>query len=256
MKRQLYFILFFILISAWLNRHFAQCCSAESIVSMMLQSGVSAGYGIQYYDADGFNKYINLYNQKYGTNMDDFGLAKGFRFGLNVIQIHVEDIMIGLKLNYYQMNEKKSATRLSNIGGQIKEEFDLSLSSLGVGFSSSLMVSKRLDIKFLEALLTWNNAKLVTMYSGPDLTLEQKLESPRSKIGLSVGSGLAFYIFPPFLSVEAIGGYSFLSITQMQYESGYLLPQAPEENSPAMKNFVNSGGWFAFLQLNLAVNVK
>jgi hypothetical protein len=247
--------LIFILVS---NNAFPQCCSGNTIASMMLQSGVSGGYGVQFYNAAGFNNYISQYNQKYAstskTEMGEFGTGLGFKFGANAVQFHVDQMLIGLKISYQQMKEKNSATRISSSGGEIKEEFNLSVNSFGIGFTSSLVLSKRFDIKFIDAMLTWNTAKLVNSYSDPYVSTEEKLESVRSYLGFAGGVGAVFYIIPKYISVEANGGYSLLSISEMQFDGGELLAESPD-GGLAMKNFISSGGWFAFIQLNFSVPI-
>lgn len=238
------------------NISYAQCCGVDYIFAMMVQSGISGGYGIQYYDPAGLNNYINLYNQKFAstlkTKMDNFGTATGFKLGANLVQIQQDNILIGLRVAYHQMNEKNSATAELTTGGTAKREFDLTLTSIGIGFATSLIVSKRLDIKFLDAMITWNNAKLLNKYSDASTSSEEKLESPESKIGYTVAGGLTFYPLPPYISFEASGGYAFFSIPEMKFDSGQFLTQTPD-GGPKMENFIDTGGFFAFIQLNLAI---
>lgn len=238
----------------------AQCCGTEYLISMMVQSGINGGYGVQYYNPEGFNNYINLYNQKYAatikTKMGEFGAATGFKIGANLIQLKLDEFLVAFKVDYHQLNEKKSAMRDLTLGGNAEEEFDLTLSSIGLGIASSLIVSKRFEIKFFDAMINWNSAKLVYHYSDPFATTEQTLKDLASKVGFNIGGGFTFYPLPRYISIEATGGYSFLSISQMQYDNGYLLPEIPEENAPAMKNFVKSGGLFVFIQLNLVIPLK
>jgi hypothetical protein len=236
----------------------AQCCGADFLVSMMVQSGVNIGYGVQRYDPSGLNNYIYLYNQKYisrlTTQMGEFGTATGFKFGANLVQFQLDEFLVSIKGSYQQMREKNSAVCGLAMGGNANEEFDLTLNSLGLGISTSLRLSRRIEIKFLDAMITWNSAKLIDNYSDPFATTEQKLGSPKSKIGLSLGGGLTFYLVPPYISLEALGGYSFFALSEMQFDTGELLAQY--ENGPAIKNFVSSGGVFAFIQLNLAIPLK
>lgn len=256
MKKTIFtlFIISFLLFNT--DKSNAQCCGAEYLFATLVQSGISGGYGIQYYNPAGLNKYIDLYNQKHSstlkTNMGKFGTSVGFKVGANLIQIQEDNFLIGLKADYHQMNEKKSATAELTSGVTAKREFDLTLRSIGLGLSTSIIVSKRLDIKILEAMITWNSAKLLNKYSDPTTSTEEKLESPESKIGYSFGAGLTFYPLPPYISIEATGGYSFFSIPEMNFESGQGLAQTPDGGAK-MDNFIDGGGLFAFIQLNLAI---
>lgn len=259
MKIKVFSIAFLILLFGVTKLTSAQCCTAESIVSMMLQSGINAGYGIQVYDAAGFNNYINVYNQKYASSLKSplstFGRAIGPKFGIHVLQLHLDQLLLSLRINYSQLKEKNSSSRFSILGANIKEEFDLRLTSVGVGIVSSLIVGKRFDIKFLDAMVTWNTAKLTNSYEDPLISTEQKLESVRSYLGFMGGAGFTFYFIPQYLALEATGGYSLFSISEMQFDEGELLAERPDGGA-AMKNFINAGGWFAFVQLNLSVPIR
>lgn len=238
---------------------FAQCCGSDFIAAKLVQSGVNVGYGTQFYVPSGFNNYIDLYNQKYSASLnskiDEFGTALGFKIGANLVQFQLDEFSLAFKINYQQMKEKKSATRSLAIGGNAKEEFNLTLTSFGLGLSSSLVVSKRFDIKFIDALLTWNSAKLVNTYSDLLTSGEQTLQSPKKNMGFSIGVGLTFYIVPSYVSLEATAGYSLFSITRMQFDEGELLSQTPD-GGPAMENFIKSGGFYTFIQLNFSVPFK
>jgi hypothetical protein len=240
-------------------KSYGQCCTAESIVSMMLQSGINAGYGIQTFDAAGLNNYINIYNQKYSSSLKSslgsFGKAVGPKFGLHALQVHLDQLFLSLRINYGQYKEKNSLERISILGSNIKEDFDLRLTSVGVGIVSSLIVGKRFDIKFLDAMVTWNTAKLTNTYEDPLVSTEQKLESVRSYVGFSAGAGFTFYFIPQYLALETTGGYSLFSIPEMQFEEGELLAESPDGGT-AMRNFISSGGWFASVQLNLSVPIR
>jgi hypothetical protein len=247
MKKTFFVVSILILMFFSIKNSSAQC--AEFLLGNMAQSGFISGYGIQYYDPAGFNNYITLENQKYETKLDNFGTAAGFIVGAHLIQVQMEQIIVGIKLLYQQMNENKST------GGSINREYDLTLTSFGVGFATSLYITKRFDIKFLDAMITWNNAKLTNRYTDPYTSSEQKLQSLSSDVGFRAGGGLIFHIIPPYLSVEATGGYSFFTIREMQFDGGELLSQTPD-GGPAMENFVESGGLFAFIQLNLSIPFK
>jgi hypothetical protein len=233
------------------------CCGADYVLAMLVQSGINGGYGIQYYNPAGFNRYIDAYNLNHAatlkTKMNNFGTALGFKVGANVAQIEVNNFLIGLKAAYHQMNEKNSATADITPGVQGKREFDLTLRTFGIGLSAAYIATKRLDIKFLDIMMTWNSASLKNKYSDPTTSTEEKLKSIESSIGFSAGAGLTFYPLPPYIAIEGTVGYAFFSIDQMQFEnSPQYLSQTPN-GTGLMTDFVESGGLFGFVQLNLAI---
>jgi hypothetical protein len=257
MKKSLYGILLFLIFFVYNPKLSAQaCCGADYVLAYLVQSGINGGYGIQYYNPTGFNRYIDAYNLNYSstlkTKMEKFGTALGFKVGVNVAQIQVDNFLFGLKGDYHQMNEKHSATADISPGVQATREFDLTLRSFGVGISASYVVAKRLDIKFLDLMLNWNYALLKNKYKDPTNSKEEKLESPEKSMGFSAGAGLTFYPVPPYLAVEGTVGYSVFSIDQMQFDGGAFFLQQTPSGGGLMTDFIESGGLFAFIQLNLA----
>lgn len=249
-------ILFIIIYS---NLIYGQCCAGDFIVKKLARSGIQAGYGVQFFDPAGLNRYVDYYNVKYASSitakMDKFGTAYGFIIGANLIQFQLDEFLIGFKINFSQVKQNRSAKRTLIVGGDVEEKFDLSLNSFGLGITTSLVISKRFEAKFLEALVTWNSAKLMNSYTDPFLTSEQVLTSPRRKLGLTLGAGVTFYPLPPSLALEATGGYSFISLGKMQFDNGDLLAQTPD-GGPAMENFIIGGGFYAVLQLSVSLPLK
>ncbi len=239
------------------NLYAQGCCGADLVLAMLVQSGINGGYGIQYYNPTGFNNYIEAYNQEHSstlkTKMGKFGKAVGFKVGANIAQIEVDNFLIGFKAAYHQMNEKNSATADISPGVTAKREYDLTLRTFGFGLTGAYIAAKRLDVKFLDLMITWNTASLDNKYSDATTSSEQKLKSVESNIGFSAGAGLTFYPLPPYIAIEGTVGYAFFSIDQMEFESGgSFLSQTPS-GSGVMTDFVESGGLFAFVQLNLAI---
>lgn len=252
-------IIFFSILILFSSPTYSQCCAGDFIVKKLAKSGIQAGYGVQFFDPAGLNRYIDFYNAKYAVylskNMEKFGVAQGIVIGANLIQFQLDEFLIGLKLNFSQMKQKRSAKRTLIVGGDVDEEYALTLTSFGLGITSSLVISKRFEAKFLDAILTWNSAKLVNSYVDVYTTSEQVLTSPRRKLGLLLGAGIVFYPLPPILALEATGGYSFITLGKMQFDNGELLAQSPDGGA-AMENFIIAGGFFASLQLNVSLPLK
>ena len=243
------------LIPAWNNTN-AQCCGAEWWLQQMVQSGIYGGYGIKYYNPKGFNNYIDAYNQIHAstlkTKMDNFGTAMGFKVGANLAQARFDRFLVGIKVDYHQTNEKHSATADVTPGVRATREFDLTLRTFGAGLSATYLLTENLHLKFLELMMTWNSGKLINKYSDPATSKEEKLSTDEASLGYSAGTGLIFYLLPPYVAIEGTVGYSSFSNEKMQFEnSGPYLTQLPN-GGDIMTNFVESGGLFGFVQLNLA----
>jgi len=232
------------------------CCGLGSVMSLVLYSGIHGGYGFQQFNAEGFNHYIDVYNQNRPNltkKMDEFGFATGFKFGVNLFQFLVDDWVIGMKLSYHILKEEHEATAtVSN--GTARREYELTFKSFHTGITFAYYVSKHLDIKIADLILTFNSADLENRLIQPNLpTEEQKLTSVENPIGFSAASGLTFYVIPPYISIEATVGYSLFSIDEMEFEDDGSRLQVDENNATAMMNFIEGGGLFAFAQLNIAI---
>ena len=232
------------------------CCGLGSIFSSLFQSGVFGGYGIQKFSAKGFNHYIDVYNENRSSTltkkMDHFDQVTGFKVGANVFQILVNDILLGMKVSYQWMKSKNEATAMLN-GGTARREYDLTLKTFGIGFSLAYYASKNFDIKIVDAFLTWNSADLVNRLIEPNVPVsEEKLTNPDNSIGFSAGTGITFYPLPPYLSFEGSVGYSFFSINEMEFNNGSRLI-VDENTLDEMTDFIDAGGLFATIQLNVAI---
>lgn len=247
-----------LMLSVFSNNSKAQedCCGVGSIFSMLVQSGIQGGYGLQQYSAAGWNHYVDVYNEKrtetLTKKMDNFGTAMGFKIGANIIRIQQEDILFDVKLAYSWMKEINEATADLPTGGSAKREYELKLGTFGFGFGISYVLNRHFDIKILDAMVTWTSTDLINKYTDVSSSTEQKLSSPESSVGGSIATGLVFYPLPPYVSIEANVGYSLFSIDEMRFDDQSSL-QVDENTSELMTNFIDGGGLFAFIQLNVAV---
>ncbi|MEO8232361.1 MAG: hypothetical protein ABI638_08755 [Ignavibacteriota bacterium] len=238
---------------------FAQsaCCGLDYLAGVLLQSGVSFGYGAQQFSATGLNDYIKVYNDKRPTltkKMDDFGFSYGWRAGVNLIQLEDDNMFYGLSVFYQQTKEKHDAatTLLNNIPA--KREYDLTLISYGVGVSFSYVLSKSFDFKIADVRVNWNKANFINRYTeGTNPSTEQMLKDPEASIGGQISTGLLYYPLPPYISLEASVGYSYFTINEMQFESSSQFLAKNEYSNEKMENFIDGGGLFAFAQLNIAI---
>ncbi len=252
----------FVLLVSFNSSTFAQgsaCCGLDYMAGFLLESGVFGGYGVQQYTAKGFNDYIKVYNNNRPAltrEMDDFGFAHGWRAGANVLNMQDGNMLYGLNIFYQQTKETHEATATLTNDITAKREYDLTLTSYGFGISFSYVLSNNFDFKIADVKMNWNKAKLVNKYTeGTNPSTEQILKEPEASIGGQISTGLVYYPFPPYISLEANVGYSYFSINEMQFESSGQYLAKNENSSEKMENFIDGGGFFAFAQLNIAIPI-
>jgi len=258
MKKFSVVLLVFILFSSSsLIKAQSACCGLDIVGGMLLESGIYGGYGAQQFSAKGLNDYIKVYNDNrpaLTNKMDDFGFAYGWKVGANIVQLQDDDMLYGLNFFYQQLQEKHEATALIN-NVPAKREYALTLISYGFGISFSYVLNNSFDFKIADLKMTWTNAKLINKYSeGTNPSTEEVLKNPEANIGGQISTGIVYYPFPPYISLEANVGYSYFTIDQMQFESGQYLSQN-ENSNELMENFIDGGGFFAFAQLNIAIPI-
>lgn len=256
--RYFLFALLFTCLSLFSQKTFAQddCCGIGSLFGSLLRSGISGGYGIQQYSAEGWNNYISVYNQNRVSTltkqMDDFGSAKGFRIGANLLQIQTDQVLVGFKFFFQRMTEENEATADIS-AGTARREYELNMNTWAIGGSVSYVVSKYFDIKIADLMVTFTSTELKNREIFPNQPVsEQILESPETSTGFIFGSGVVFYPLPPYISIELNGGYSLFSVDEMEFENGARL-SVDENSNEVMTNFIDGGGFFAFAQLNVGI---
>ncbi len=233
------------------------CCGLDFLTGAILQSGINFGYGVQQFSAEGLNNYIKVYNNKrpfLTKKMDDFGFATGWRAGANLLAIEEHNMFYGMNVFYQQMKEKHEASALLSNDIPAKREYDLTLISYGVGFWFSYIISKSFDFKVADIRLNFNKAKFINRYTeGTNPSAEQVLKDPEASMGGQISTGLLYYPYAPYVSIELSVGYSYFTIDEMQFESSGLSLAVNEDSNEKMDNFIDSGGFFAFAQLNVAI---
>ena len=165
-------------------------------------------------------------------------------------------MLYGFNFFYQQTKEIHSAnvTSINNIPSE--REYSLTLISYGLGFSVSYILNKSFDFKIADLKVNWNNAKLVNKFTeGTNASNEEILKNPDANIGGSVSAGFLYYPFPPYISLEIIGGYSYFTIDEMEFENTGQYLASTENSNEKMENFIDGGGFFAFAQLNIAIPI-
>jgi len=248
MKKSIAILFIFILVSISLTKTYAQddCFGLGSIFSSILYSGIHGGYGFQQFSAEGFNNSNKAFNEdpsrNFSEKMDEFGTAAGFKFGINLFQFLVDDWIIGMKLSYHILKEQHESTENLAAGGTAITEYELTYYSFHAGLSFAYYISKHLDLKIADLMLTFNSADLEYRFNQTNQpAIEQELSSFNNPIGFNASTGLTFYIIPPYIAIEGTIGYSFFSIDEMRGSGN------------AITNFIDGGGLYAFAQLNIAI---
>lgn len=205
------------------------CCGVGSIFSSLIQSGIFGGYGVQMYSAQGLNDVtVNI------EGIKDFGTAMGWRVGANIIQLQREQVMVGFKFYYQSMSEKQTLT------GQ---DMKLDINQWNLGMSFSYIVNNSFDIRIFDAYLSWTSAELTRTGDGFD---DIVFRSPESNIGFTADAGIVYYPFPPYISLEVLGGYSFFSVDKANLEEG-------DDAIDQIKDIVDGGGFFAVAALTIGL---
>lgn len=203
------------------------CCGVGSIFSSLIQSGIFGGYGIQMYDAKGLNAELP-------EGFEDYGTAMGWRVGANIIQLQRENLMVGLKFYYQQMTESKD---------DIEQEIQLDIKQWNLGMSFSYIVNNSFDIRIFDAYLSWTNAEVSSKGNGFD---DIVFKSPESSTGFTIDAGIVYYPFPPYISLEVLGGYSIFSVDKVTLEEG-------QSGQSTINDLVDSGGFFAVAVLTVGL---
>lgn len=234
------------------------CCGLDILGGMLLESGVSGGYGAQQFSATGLNGIVKTLNSQSSVtkNMDEFGFAHGWRVGANLLNVQDDNMLYGFNFFYQQTKEIHEATTTLTNNIPAKREYELTLISYGIGISFSYILNKSFDFKIADIKVNWNNAKLVNKYTeGTSASTEEILKNPEANIGGQISTGIVYYPFPPYVSLEVNAGYSYFTIDEMQFETSKQFLASNENSSEKMDNFIDGGGFFAFAQLNIAIPI-
>lgn len=241
--KKIYIFITGILILINANRSNAQddCCGMGSIFSSLLSSGIFGGYGFQQYSAEGLNGLIEA-NPILNENFEDFGFAHGWRAGANIIGLRQDDLLATLKVYYQSVKEIQEAG-----SGDETQKLELQMNTWALGLGLSYVISNNFDIRLLDALMTFNSVNLTNdIHSVSNGDSKQEFESTESNLGFSFDAGMVYYPFPPYIAIEALGGYSFFSIEAMRDKEDFVDLQTNGD-------FIDGGGFFAAAVLTIGI---
>ena len=214
--------------------------------------GLVGGYGgftYQQYQPGLLKDYVVEFNSFKTKELNDFGKAEGYRFGINFFRARFSGFFITAKGFYQQLEESHDAQKFSRLGTQ-DFNYELKFKSFGVGLDVGIPIYSRLLWKIVDGAVLVNTIRLTETVNNFSGTNVRKFDNEKPEIGYSVGSGFVLDILKNYVSIEGIVGYSFFQIDKMISEDKTKfedLLTTPENNKP----FIKSGGFNAAVQLNI-----
>lgn len=210
--------------------------------------GGYAGYSYQRYTPTGLNDYINVFNESQNDSlaspMGEFGKARGYRVGLNFFRANLEGFILTTKGFYQHLTEKNEASV-----GETSTSLKLDIKSWGVGLDLGTSITGALSWKVIDAAVLFNSATLTNTANAPGTTEVKKYQTDASVIGYSVGTGFILEIVDEYISLEGLAGYTVFKIDNVS-DNDIPFP-ADETAAVPMKNFIESGGFNAVIQINI-----
>lgn len=214
--------------------------------------GGYGGYSYQQYQPGMLETYVNQFNANALSadekQLDNFGKAEGYRFGLNFFRAKFSGFFVTAKGYYQQLGESSEGTLITR-AGLFNYDYDLKLKSWGIGFDVGIPVFNGIHWKILDGSLLINSARLTETVNSFAGTSVQKFNNDKTELGYSFGSGFVVEILKNYISLEGIVAYTYLKIDKMKTDENFQfkdLVESPDEN----ESFIKSGGFNAVLQLN------
>jgi len=219
--------------------------------------GFYAGYSFQQYDPSGLNRYLDEYSQikfydPIPNTFDEFGTAKGFRLGANVLRTKYKSWLFSFKGFYQFLNESKTSTLITE-ERNYKSKLSLDLNYWGFGFDAGIFLFGFMDFKIVDAQLTFHSTKLnwTNEFEG---TTDLQYRNRKTNLGFQLGSGLIFHLAGDYISLETTAAYTQFSVSQIEDENGRVFSYPSSENLPVDK-FINKGGLTLLVQLNIGIPI-
>jgi hypothetical protein len=215
--------------------------------------GGFGGYTYQRYQPAGLNNYIMNFNESRidsATNpMDNFGTAKGFRFGINFFRADFQGLILTTKGFYQSIVEKHDAEITSNQGSSLYK-YELRFSNWGLGIDLGTSITKSFSWKVLEATLLFNKVTFTDNQNYPGgISFVREYQS-ESVLGYTVGTGFILSIVEGYISLEGLAGYTQMNISSVKLSDETELTIYENSTEP-MINFIDNGGFIAVIQLNI-----
>ena len=234
----------FLIISSFPVKAQDDCCGIGTIFSSLVQSGIYGGYGMQQYSAEGLNDVIHS-TPGLDENFKDFGTARGWRVGANLVGFRQKEFLVALKFYYQSVRESQEASGTYN-GEDAIQKLTLDINNWNLGMSLSYIFNPNFDLRIFDIYLTWTNAKFTNEISTANAPPKDKYESPDTHTGFTADAGIVWYPFPPYLSIEVLGGYSLFAVESLNLEDS-------GSSFPTNTDFIDGGGFFAMAVLTVGI---
>jgi len=217
-------------------------------------AGGYGGYSFQQYKPAGLNNYIVVYNELRTdssiSDMKNFGKTQGYRFGLNFFRADFKGFIITAKGFYQFLSEKHDASETMT-GGSSNTSFKLELNNWGLGLDLGTSITSMVSWKVLDAALLFNSATFVNTENFPGARTEVQKYKSGSELGYTVGTGFILDLIDEYVTLEGLAAYTMISIDEIKKDDGTYLTLNEDPDSGRMKNFIESGGFNAVIQLNI-----
>lgn len=210
--------------------------------------GFTGGFGgvvYESYKADGLNAYLKSLEH----SPEDFKYSVGYRVGINFFRASWEGGFMLTAKGFYQALSKteKSSDMLADGN---TNSLNLDLKNWGVGVDLGYAFSNYFSWKIIDGAVHFNNVMLTNTINSPGSTTVNKFKSDAGVISYSLGTGIIVGIVKDYISIEGLAAYTNLKIDNLRSDGGnYFSDILPSEDKN--KNFINSGGFTAVLQLNI-----
>ena len=210
-------------------------------------SGIFGGYGYQFYDASGLNKYIRdkvANGELPQIDNQDFKQAQGAFVGLNLFRAKFSSTFLTLK-GFYQFAQERKEFPIENSQSEI---YEMNFNYFGVALDFGIRLGSFVAFKLIDAGATYSDVNLKvnsTVENGEYLLREYKPENP--VIGYFVGSGLVFNIIENYINLEITARYHFTKYSDFVTSSSQRLL-----NDDTI-NIIEKAGIQATAQLNLGI---
>lgn len=245
---KIYIILTSVFILSFCIRTEAQTCG----FGCLGLGGFYAGYNIQKYNPAGLNGYIKAFNETHASTMaqplPQFGSATGFRVGANLFRTKYNKFLFSAKGYYQFLKEDQQAVEVVS-DETITTKYTLNLNYYGVGMDFGYSLGKYLDLKIADAQITFHSADLdILATSSSSDQKESSFSNSSMRVGYQVGSGLVFHLVGDYISLEATAGYASFKFDKLQNTDS-----VSGDTVEAVSNFIENGGFFGILQLNVGI---
>jgi hypothetical protein len=217
-------------------------------------AGGYGGYSYQEYKPTGLNNYIIEYNEARTdssiSDMQSFGKTQGYRVGLNFFRANFKGFILTAK-GFYQFLSEKHSSSENESGGTSNTSFKLELKNWGVGLDLGTSITSMVSWKVIDAALLFNSATFVNTENFPGARTEVQKYNSGSELGYTVGTGFILALVDEYVTLEGVAAYTVISIDEMKKDDGTYLTLNEDPNSGRMKNFIETGGFNAVIQLNV-----